>query len=95
MSKLNTSPTLAITSGRVREEVNRLAGQPHSPGGELLLDFRDVEWVGSEDLGALVVLNKKVKGAGGRLELVNVRPMVSEVLAVTRLDTILTVRPAA
>ena len=94
----NTRPTvLAVANGRVRDGANRLAAEVVSrPGGlggrEVHLDFRSVEYVESRELGALVVLNRKVKGAGGKLALVNVRPFVSGVLEVTRLDTILEVR---
>jgi anti-anti-sigma factor len=91
------SPTvLAVGNGRVRDGARRLAEEVASrPGGvagrEVHLDFQHVEFVESRDLGALVVLNRKVKGAGGKLALVNVRPVVSGVLEVTRLDTILEV----
>ena len=53
------------------------------------------QYIESRELGTLVVLNRKVRDAGGRLALMNVRPFVAGVLEVTRLDTILDVRPAA
>ena len=92
-----TPTTLAVHNGRVRDGASRLAEEVVSrpgglAGGEVHLDFRNVEYVESRELGALVVLNRKVKGAGGKLALVNVRPFVSGVLEVTRLDTILEVR---
>ena len=42
-----------------------------------------------------MALNRKVKAAGGRLSVVNVRPLVFEVFAVTRLTALLDVSPAA
>lgn len=87
---------LAVHNGQVRDSANRLAGEvAEKParwaGREVRLDFGSLDYVDSRELGALVVLNRKVKSAGGRLTLVNVRPFVSGVLQVTRLDTILDV----
>jgi anti-anti-sigma factor len=93
----NTAPAVVPVPTRgVRETANRLAAQlPGLGGGEARLDFGAVEYIESRELGALVVLNRKVREAGGRLALVNVRPFVAGVLEVTRLDTILDVRRAA
>jgi anti-anti-sigma factor len=90
---------LTVQNGQVRESVNRLAGEVAErptrwAGREVRIDFRALDYVDSRELGALIVLNRKVKGAGGRLTLVNVRPFVSGVLQVTRLDTILDVHLA-
>lgn len=83
----------AFQTGKVQEEANRLTAQfdqhPVRSGAQLLLDLRNVEYMGSEDLGAIVGLHKKVRGAGGRLTLVNVQPKVSEVIMITRLDSLL------
>ena len=48
------------------------------PAGEIVLDCAGVQFVGSEELGALVALNRKVRGAGGRLRLVNVETSRSQ-----------------
>src|SRR5262245_57043440 len=89
-----TQPTSAhpsagpVTGGRVRETVNRITETLADRAGPVVLDFGAVEIVGSEDLGALVVLHKRAAGAGGRLSLVNVRPTVSDIFTLTRLDTL-------
>jgi anti-anti-sigma factor len=85
---------VAVASGRVRETLNRLAETLADKPGPVVLDFGAVEFVGSEDLGALVVLHKRAKVAGGRLALVNVRPTVSDVFTLTRLDTLFDVLKA-
>ena len=93
----DTPPSVEPVQTRgVRETANRLAAQlTRLHGAEARLDFGAVEYIESRELGALVVLNRKVRDAGGRLALVNVRPFVAGVLEVTRLDTILDVRRAA
>jgi anti-anti-sigma factor len=81
--------SVPVQAGQVKATANRLAEDP--PRGDVVLDFAGVQFVGSEELGALVALNRKVRGAGGKLRLVNVEPPISGVFAVTRLDTILDV----
>ena len=89
---------VAFQSDRVREEANRLTAQyaagTSSLNARLTLDFAAVDYVRSEDLGALIALHKRVEVNGGRLTLLNVRPLVSGVLSVTRLDTLFDVRQA-
>jgi anti-anti-sigma factor len=86
---------LALQTGQVRDEANKLARkfgeQPRGTAARVLLDLANVDHVLSEDLGALVHLHTTLRGAGGQLTLVNVRPRVSEALSVTRLDTLLAV----
>ena len=58
----------------------------------LHLDLSDVRFVPSMGLGKLVALNKKVRGVGGHLALVNVPASVYEAIQATRLDKLLDVR---
>ena len=94
----NAKTAFAFQTGRVGEQAKRLTDQfdrhGERPCAQILLDFGNVEYVGSEDLGAIVGLHNKVRGAGGQLTLLNVRPRVSEVIAITRLDTLLNVQRA-
>ena len=54
--------------------------------------IHDTTWAA---LGKFVALHKRVRAGGGRLALVNVVDTVYEVFAVTRLNQVLDVRPAA
>jgi stage II sporulation protein AA (anti-sigma F factor antagonist) len=58
----------------------------------LTLDFGAVDFLGSLGLTALLAVHKHLRARGGRLTVINVRPHVHEVFAVTRLTTILNVR---
>jgi anti-anti-sigma factor len=60
---------------------------------DVALDLENVLFLGSIGLTVLLSLNKQLRAAGGRLALVNVHPHVYEVLTVTRLTTVLEVRP--
>src|SRR5262249_51744404 len=61
-----------------------------TPGApELILDFDNIEYVVSLALETLVTLHKRLAAAGRRLTLCNLRPLVREVFATTRLDRLL------
>jgi anti-anti-sigma factor len=73
-----------------RERGDRLAaeleGRVEGPlGGHLLLDFVNVDFISSEELGALVGLHTVVKAAGGRLTLFNLSARLYQVFTVARL----------
>ena len=95
----NMPKVVSVPNGAIRDVAGWVATQlAEQPGGlngcEVRLDFGAVEFVESRELGALVVLNRRARDAGGRLTLVDVRPLVAAVLEVTRLDSILDVRRA-
>jgi anti-anti-sigma factor len=57
----------------------------------LLLDFTNVDYLNSTELGTLVTLHKEVEAAGGRLTLFNLSAQILSMFTVTRLDTYLTI----
>jgi anti-anti-sigma factor len=57
----------------------------------LVLDLSAIRYATSRALGQFVSLNRRVRLAGGRFVLRNISPAIAEVLAVTRLDTLLEV----
>jgi anti-anti-sigma factor len=58
---------------------------------KILLDFSGVTYACSDVIGKSVFLNKRVREKGGRLKLCGLCPYIREVLATSRLDTILDV----
>jgi anti-sigma B factor antagonist len=58
----------------------------------LLLNFSNVEFMSSAALNKLIVLNKKVQGAGGKLRLSNLRPEIYDVFVITRLNTVFDIK---
>jgi len=58
----------------------------------LTLDFGAAEFLSSLGLAALLTVHRHLRERGGRLAVVNVRPHVFEVFAVTRLTAVLDVR---
>jgi anti-anti-sigma factor len=59
------------------------------------LDFWEVEFLSSVVLGKLLVLDRKLRGAGGRLTMLNLNPKVFEVFHVSRCDDFLDVHVKA
>jgi len=53
---------------------------------KLLLNFSDVEFLSSAALNKLIILDKKLKSAGGTLKLTDLRPEIHEVFVITRLN---------
>jgi carbon storage regulator CsrA len=88
-----TVKIITFTSGQVRTE-NVLASELEGLTDELgechlLLDFANVEYVTSVELGTLVNLHKKMKASGGRLTLFNLNLHVFEVFLATHLDALI------
>jgi anti-sigma B factor antagonist len=59
----------------------------------LLLNFANVEFLSSAALNKLIILDKKVKSAAGKMRLCNLRPEIFEVFAITRLNTVFDIKP--
>jgi stage II sporulation protein AA (anti-sigma F factor antagonist) len=82
----------------------KLAGDlPNQLGGELseaaqgdrpkiLLSFFGVSFMASDMLGKVMALNKLVRQREGRLVLCDLCPSISEVLKVTKVDTLLAIK---
>ena len=68
----------------VGEQLMSLANE--SGPVQLLLNFRNVEYMSSAVLGMLDTFNKKIKAGGGKLVLCNIDPQIREVFAITKLD---------
>ena len=65
--------------------------------GRLVLDFTKVQYLSSQAIGIILTLNKKLTGgsAGGEgLVLCGVGPQLMQLLKITRLDRILTIKPS-
>jgi anti-anti-sigma factor len=82
---------ITFTRGQARGVENVIAAELESltdgPGdAHLLLDFTNVRYITSVELGTLIGLHKRVKAAGGRLTLFNLSPQVFEVFTATHLD---------
>jgi anti-sigma B factor antagonist len=58
----------------------------------VLLNFAGVEFLSSAALNKLIVLDKKIKTASGKLQLCNLKPEIFEIFAVTRLTQLFAIK---
>jgi anti-sigma B factor antagonist len=58
----------------------------------LLLNFSGVEFLSSAALNKLIILDKRIKTQGGKLQLCNLRPEIFDIFAVTRLTQLFTIK---
>jgi len=84
---------LTFTSGVIRDLEDVIGGELGGrtdglEGGHLLLDFTNVNYITSVELGSLIWLHKKMSLSEGRLTLFNLSAHVYEVFKVTRLNTL-------
>lgn len=59
---------------------------------QLVLNFFNVEFLSSAALGKLITLDKKVKTAGGKIKMSNIRPEIYEVFAITKLNKLFDIK---
>lgn len=67
-------------ANRIEEWADRL------PAPKLVIDFKDVDFIGSEVLGKLIALHRKAQVRGLAIGLKNIRPMILDVFKITKLD---------
>jgi anti-anti-sigma factor len=85
---------ITFTPGAIRDVENVIAREltgltAGTDGQHLLLDFTNVEFLNSMELGTLVNLHNQADATGGRLTLFNLSAHVFELFTVTRLDTLI------
>ena len=59
---------------------------------KILLNFSGVDFLASDMLGKVMGLNKRMKQKEGKLTLCEVCPDIHQVITITKLDTILTIK---
>ena len=88
------TPTLmnAAEVERVRADLLRLVDEEKRT--RLILDFRRVQFFSSQVIGVLLTLHKKLAAGGsGGLVLCHVSDRLMELLKISRLDRLLTIKP--
>jgi anti-sigma B factor antagonist len=59
---------------------------------QMVLDFEKVQYISSQMIGMLLTLHKKIGALKGKLILCGVGPRLTELLKITRLDRVFTVK---
>lgn len=61
-------------------------------GGDVILDLRDIEFLDSSGLGAIVAVYKAL-GSGRSMALAGLQPPVEKVMALTRMNAVFAIYP--
>jgi anti-anti-sigma factor len=75
-------PEIALETQELLDFLN------HSASANLVIDLAQGDYLGTSMLGAMVKLWKRVSQRGGRLALCNVSESITQVLRVTKLQTV-------
>ena len=94
LERIGNVKIITFTANQVRDVENVIATELEGLTDQLgechlLLDFTNVEYITSVELGTLVSLHTKMKASGGRLTLFNLNLQVFEVFTATRLETLI------
>jgi anti-sigma B factor antagonist len=82
-----------LTEANVEEVGRQLAALVEGrEGAQLALDLGNIDMLTSMALAKFISLNGRLRARGGGLTLVNLKPVVRQVFAVTKLDRVLDVR---
>jgi anti-sigma B factor antagonist len=93
--------SVVVVSGRIvfGEEANALRREVkplvQTAGAAVVIDLKDVSYVDSGGIGALVGLYTTARAAGGQLKLAGANPKVLHVLQITKLADILGMFPTS
>jgi anti-sigma B factor antagonist len=61
---------------------------------KIILDFERVQYLSSQAIGIILTMNKKLSGlSNSKLVLCGIGPRLMELLKITRLDRLLTIKP--
>ncbi len=82
-----------LDASNIQEMGEELFGLVEKEGrSSLLLDFSNVEFLSSAALNKLIILDKKVKSAEGRLKFCGLKPEIHEVFVITRLTQLFDIK---
>ncbi len=79
---------------QLEQDLARLSTQFVDGKGGLVLDFAGVEYISSVGLRVLMILAKQMRGQGTRIAVAALRPVVAEIFAISRFDSVLDVVPS-
>ena len=80
-------------------EVNKLhgaiKGSLDRKSDKIVIDLKDVHWMGSVGIGILICCLTAVKNAGGEMKLSSLSDKVQDLLRITKLEKIFDIQPDA
>src|SRR4029453_17157562 len=81
-------------AGKLEQSLAPLLAQAQSAKGGLILDFSGVEYISSVGLRVLMIAAKQMRGRGAHIAVAALQPVVAEIFAISRFDSVLEVYPS-
>ena len=79
-------------AGKLEQSLAPLLAQPGNGG--LILDFSGVDYISSVGLRVLMIAAKQMRGRGAHIAVAALQPVVAEIFAISRFDSVLEVFPS-
>lgn len=93
VSRVSFSDRRIVDEMAIREMGDELLGLVEQKAAKsLLLNFNTVDYLGSACLNCLIVLDRRLKSAGGKMRLCGLNPAVQDVFAATRLTKLFEIK---
>jgi len=81
-------------AGQLEQALAPLLSASSAGKGGIVLDFARVEYISSVGLRVLMIAAKQMRGCGARIAVAALQPVVQEIFAITRFDSVLDVFPS-
>jgi anti-sigma B factor antagonist len=77
-------------AGQINDKINALIDEEKK---KIIIDLQEVEWMNSSGLGILIGAIQTLKNNGGQLVLINVSDRIENLLKITKLISVFTIKP--
>jgi anti-sigma B factor antagonist/stage II sporulation protein AA (anti-sigma F factor antagonist) len=81
-------------AGQLEQSLAPLLAETPSGKGGLILDLSGVDYISSVGLRILMIAAKQMRGRGARIAVAALQPVVAEIFAISRFDSVLDVFPS-
>ena len=81
-------------ASQLEQALAPLLAQTSSGQGGLILDFSGVDYISSVGLRVLMIAEKQMRGRGAHIGVAALQPVVAEIFAISRFDSVLEVFPS-
>ncbi len=81
-------------AGQLEQSLAPLLAEASTGKGGVILDFAGVDYISSVGLRVLMIAAKQMRGRGARIAVAALQPVVTEIFAISRFDSVLEVFPS-
>ena len=81
-------------AGKLEGSLAPLLAEAQPGNGGLILDFAGVDYISSVGLRVLMIAAKQMRGRGAHIGVAALQPVVAEIFAISRFDSVLEVFPS-